>query len=217
MLMAMLYNLFRPRDLEHLTDAEFERYCMRADTRRGDLIWLVPYSIGFGVAICFVAIGLGLAWLLAKGAPVNWLRIGVLNILLGIMLTLIVGSVIRYRLTLKTVRQLLNKAACPFCEFSLFGLRCESSRELGIAGSDHVTCPECGERFSLSDHGLSATDLINPFAPPPPVASAGPLGAYLPAKAGDTKRIRIMRSGIGRPTPRGGQASGSSDSGRFLD
>lgn len=70
---------------------------------------------------------------------------------LGLIVFLATFVTTRRVLVVRTIKRLLNRTGCPFCEFNLIGLR-----PLGT----YITCPECGERFDLLQHGMKPDDLI---------------------------------------------------------
>lgn len=199
-LVNTLLSLFRPAELEHISDREYARLIERATVRRGDAAWVLPLIAGLVCAAVWLAIGYSAAAFLSGrggggrggggmggGVGVNWARIGVVNLLIALVVVTTVGSVVRWKLITNSIKRLVNKAACPYCDFSLMGL------EVEMGG---VVCPECGERTVLSEIGLTKEDLM--VLATQPFDGAGKLGSYsgVVPEAGE-KKIRVDRKGEG--------------------
>lgn len=170
------------------SDAEIRRLLWRAAARRGDALWVVPLGLALGAAAAAALIGWQIARITAAALGVSAtaptappvgagaaatpglppsLRAALVVVTLGVFgLTWVV---VRRFMVLRTVRRMLNRVACPFCGFSLVGLRPSGA---------YVTCPECGERFDLYAHGLSREDLLTEAEKRRPFAGAGRFGAY---------------------------------------
>lgn len=158
-------------DFDRCTDERCETLVVQARLRRGDAIWLVPGGLavllglvlaGFGhmVVTLILAVVTGSAAPGAAAGPggnaptqaealATVLQLMNLSVALGAMIVVFVA--VRRVMLIRSMRRILNKAVCPFCEFSLVGL---------LVSSGRVQCPECGERFLLSDHRLTEEDLI---------------------------------------------------------
>lgn len=87
---------------------------------------------------------------------------------LGLIVFLAAFVTTRRVLVVRTIKRLLNRTGCPFCEFNLIGLRPQGT---------YITCPECGERFDLLQHGMKPDDLIAP-GQGRKFEGAGRFGAY---------------------------------------
>lgn len=183
--------------LEKLSDAERRRLVWQAVIKRGDAIWVVP----LGVAVAATGVWLLAGWRLmlivstAIGeapapAPVSptaaaaaafggppvapagpTLSPALRTILLGLGLIVFIFAwlIARRIMILRTVRRLMNRVSCPACEFCLVGLKSTGA---------YVTCPECGERINLYEHGLTPDDLLTESDRKKPLPGAGPYGAY---------------------------------------
>lgn len=92
---------------------------------------------------------------LAAGAPANidaLTKVLMTGVFAVVIATVIVAFILIQReMLVRTMRKIIARALCPFCEFSLVGL---------IARSGRVCCPECGEEVVLSEHRISEDDLI---------------------------------------------------------
>lgn len=90
-----------------------------------------------------------------SGAPVNvdaLTKVLMTGVFAAVIATVIVAFILIQReMLVRTMRKIIARALCPFCEFSLVGL---------IARSGRVCCPECGEEVVLSEHRISEDDLI---------------------------------------------------------
>lgn len=73
------------------------------------------------------------------------------NLLVGVLISVAVAVAVRWYLLVRSIKRLINRAGCPFCEFSLVGLRIEHG---------WVRCPECGQRVYLHEHRLSEEDIL---------------------------------------------------------
>ena len=96
---------------------------------------------------------------------------GLANIFVAALIAGAVGTAVRWMLLVRSIRRIINKAACPFCEFSLVGLRVEHG---------WVRCPECGQRVYLHEHRLTPDDLVPEHERnrPLPGIGAGDMGGY---------------------------------------
>lgn len=210
-LVNTLLSLFRPAELEHIPEREYARLIERATVRRGDAAWVLPLIAGLVCAAAWLAIGYSAAAFLSgrgggRGGAigVNWARIGVVNVLIALVVVTTVGAMVRWRLVTNSIKRLVNKAACPYCEFSLMGL------EVEMGG---VVCPECGERTVLSEIGLTKEDLV--VLATQPFDGAGKLGSYsgVVPEAGE-KKIHVDRKGEGikrKQKASGGGGGGGGD------
>lgn len=205
MLGNTLLSLFRPKDLEHIPERKYRQLIFQALVRRGDAAWAVPAVVGIVAAMAWIAAGAAVAALVTRGGGgVNWMRVGAVNVMIGGLVAFTVGSVVRWRMVTASIRRLINKAVCPYCEFSLMGLQAEYGG---------VVCPECGERVMLGELGLSPEDLHE--APNTPYAGAGRLGSYS-GQVPEEKRIRALKRGEvgGAGSGAGGGGGGGRQGGR---
>ena len=162
------------RDLSKYTDEEYERLVWQAKARRGDALWVIPTGVGILAAAAWV----GVAVLIQMGflrmgptvAAPSMMKFGVLNAVVALAIAFAAGSAVRWVMIVRSIRRIVNKAGCPYCEFSLVGLRVQSG---------WVRCPECGQRVYLHEHRLTEDDLIPDGGWYRPVEGAGPRGAYL--------------------------------------
>lgn len=195
----LLLSLFRPADLEHVPESRYRQLIARALLKRGDAAWLIPLVLGLIAACIWLVAGYALVIALSSSSVVpNWSRIGFVNVTIAAILTIAVGAVIRWKMVTTSIRRLLNKAACPYCEFSLVGL------EVEFGG---VVCPECGERLLLSELGLTKDDLIPTSVSMTPFDGAGKLGSYS-GQLGESKKIRPNKAGSVRQKPKKPETSG---------
>lgn len=178
-----LFSMFRPKEFEHISNREYLKLLDRATLRRGDAAWLIPAACG----IVGIAGWLVVSYLIGKlvsrpGTQVFSSNVSMANAIMSVLIFLPVYAVVRWRMLTSSVRRLLNRAACPYCEFSLMGL------EVQMGG---VVCPECGERTILSELGLTKEDLIPHTIAMTPFDGAGRLGSYAgAAPPREAKRIR---------------------------
>ncbi len=171
--------IFAIPELEKYSDDEFAVLMRKARLRRGDALWVVPVFWGIVGAVVWVGVtavmtfGLRSTGLsLAGNGMARWLM---LNVFVGALVAVAVGAAARWWMLVRSIRRLLNKAGCPYCEFSMVGLRVKQG---------WVRCPECGQRVYIHDLHLTEEDLMTDaerYAPPPEVG-AGEMGAYVKPK-----------------------------------
>lgn len=170
-------------ELDDLTDAECERLVVRAKLRRGDAAWVLPLAAGVvaGAVVCAVGVVVG-GLVVAARSPMGLVSgeaktlIWAASLAGAVAVLTLVFAVVQRWLLLGTLRDLANRAGCPFCEFSLVGLT-------PVRGA--VKCPECGEVVLLHEHRIQPEDLLGrtPGARRGgKVLGAGPLGAYTGGK-----------------------------------
>jgi hypothetical protein len=188
-----MLSLFRPGDLEHIPERRYRQLIDRALLKRGDAAWLIPLVVGALASAVWLAVGYGFAVAMSGTAAPNWARIGFVNVTIAGMVTLVVGSIVRWKMVTSSIRRLMNRAACPYCEFSLVGLQVENGG---------VVCPECGERLLLHELGLSKDDLLPDTISMLPFDGAGKLGSFSGTLTESTK-IRPDKSGnVRKPKPK---------------
>lgn len=158
--------------LTSLSLEEVEHLVELARGRREDALWVIP--LAWNALLWLIVMG-PVVWLTltmlgtigpasttaanasAPAAP-SWSlsEVGAAAIVGGASAVMLVVSAvvwvwIRRRLVMRSIRVLLAKSACPFCDFDLRGLR--------VADGAVVRCPECGQVVVLSDHGMTRRDL----------------------------------------------------------
>jgi len=158
-------------EFDRLSELECRALAIRARVERGDAAWFIPLAAGLLLALVSAAFGYMIALLVltaagaggGKGrAPVAGstaaanmrpLELALLGgvALLGLAVFGAVFVIVRRQLILRTMRRLIARALCPFCEFSLVGLMPSQGR---------VRCPECGEVVVLAEHRIHEDDLI---------------------------------------------------------
>ena len=186
-----LGDIFHPPELEKLSEEEYERLVWQARYRRGDAIWVIPLGMGLLAAGGWLAF----AWMLtvsfrafAGGQLISagldrWWGVNIIVACLffvaGVMLT-------RWTMIVRSIRIMLNRAACPFCDFSLVGL---------IVVEGAVKCPECGQRVVLHEHRIHEEDITIPR----PFDAAGERGAYREAGKREKRNAKGQKTSAGMP------------------
>ncbi len=161
-------------EFDGYSDEQCRKLVLQARLRRGDAAWVIPLLAAIGLMGAWTIFGGGLLVLLAAmaGRSLPSPFVLVTPILLFEVPGFIVGYVwIRRIMLVRSIRRLIHRAVCPFCEFSLRGLPVKINT---------VICPECGQRVKLTAHGIRREDLDvdapDPFATPtpPPRTARGP-------------------------------------------
>jgi len=161
-------------EFDGYSDEQCRKLVLQARLRRGDAAWVMPLLAALGLMGAWTIFGGVLLVLLASMAGRTLPSPVVL--MTPILLFEIPGFIVAYvwirRIMLvRSIRRMINRAVCPFCEFSLRGLPVKINT---------VTCPECGQRVKLTAHGIRREDLDvdspDPFALPTPTkrSSRGP-------------------------------------------
>ena len=176
-------------ELSGYSDQEYDRLVGEAKLRRGDALWVLPVLAGILAGIVWVGVGIGImlaikasnaaaavAVAAAGGIPASSASLrgwSIGNLLVGVLIAVAVAVALRWYLLVRSIKRLINRAGCPFCEFSLVGLRIQKG---------WVRCPECGQRVYLHEHRLSEEDILTDEEKRKPIAGlgAGPMGAYVP-------------------------------------
>ncbi|HMN41316.1 MAG TPA: hypothetical protein PKE29_10755 [Phycisphaerales bacterium] len=180
--------IFAIPELEKYSDDEFVVLMRKARLRRGDALWVIPALWGFVGAVVWVGVtavmtfGLKSTGLSLTGnGMARWIG---LNVFVGLLVAVAVGAAVRWWMLVRSIRRLVNKAGCPYCEFSMVGLR---------VSAGWVRCPECGERVYIFDENLTEEDLMTDAEryTPPPGIGAGEMGAYI--KPERIRRIEARR------------------------
>jgi hypothetical protein len=166
---------FSVPEAERLDERAYRRLVEKAKLKRGDAAWMIPAGVAFSVFVLWTVV-LGVVasavWSAAAGGAgtgVSRRLVGCSSLLAGALLASAVYAALRWVLLVRSMRRIINKAGCPFCEFSLVGLKPEDGE---------VRCPECGGRVVLAEHGLYAEDLLSPRERRRALPGAGPYGAY---------------------------------------
>lgn len=147
-------------EFDGYSDEQCRKLLLQARLRRGDAAWVLPLLAASGFAAAWSVVALGLVRI---AAALLGLTLTGEATLLGMIIIVgpafvVVYSWVRRSMLVRSVRRLVNRAACPFCEFSLVGLPVKINS---------VRCPECGEKVRLSEHGIRHEDL-RPGLPYPP-------------------------------------------------
>ncbi len=187
--MSFLSSIFQIPELSSYSDDEYDKLVRQAKLRRGDAIWVIPGLAGALAGIAWISVGIAVmvaikasnaaaaaAVSAAGGIPAaspslrEW---AVGNLLVGVLIAVAAAVAVRWYLLVRSIKRLINRAGCPFCEFSLVGLRVEHG---------WVRCPECGQRVYLHEHRLSEEDILTDEQKRAPIKGlgAGPMGAYVP-------------------------------------
>lgn len=151
-------------EFDGYTDEQCRKLLLQARLRRGDAAWVLPLLAAIGFAAAWSVVALGLVRIAAALLGLALTRQSTLLAMFMIVTPalVVVYSWVRRGMLVRSVRRLMNGAACPFCEFSLVGLPVKINT---------VRCPECGEKVRLTEHGIRQEDLRAGLPYPP--ASAG--------------------------------------------
>lgn len=164
---------------DRVSDERCETLVVQARVQRGDAAWIVPGALailigavvaGFGFLVTNLIMqvaggggGGGSATVSAVAgggvpaasgtAPGNALAtvLQLMNLTVASAVMVVVFVAVQRTMLLRSMRRILNKAVCPYCDFSLTGL---------IAEYGKVRCPECGQSIVLAEHRLTEEDLI---------------------------------------------------------
>jgi len=185
--MRLFSSLFSVPELAEYSDEEFDRLVWQAKLRRGDAVWVVPMAAGLLAAAAWMGFGALLTYGLKSagsglvGAPFKYWLLG--NAFVALLTAIAAGACVRWVMIVRSVRRIINRAGCPFCEFSLVGLKVQHG---------WVRCPECGQRVYLHEHKLTPEDLVTEAQKRAPLEGAGPMGAL---KGPGSKRQTAGRRG----------------------
>jgi hypothetical protein len=151
-------------EFDGYSDEQCRKLLLQARLRRGDAAWVLPLLSAGGLAAAWSVVALGLIRVAAALLGLTLAGVGVLLwLVMAVAPVFVVGFAwVRRAMLVRSVRRLVNGAACPFCEFSLVGLPVRINT---------VRCPECGEKVRLTEHGIRQEDLRAGLPYPP--ASAG--------------------------------------------
>ncbi len=185
-------TFFHPA-IARLSDGQYDALVAQAKYKRGDAAWVLPLGAGVGMALGWLGLSAVLMRIVRQvAAPAGPLTQIVTDpatgasrlvtvwpgvagtgpwwgasVVVAVLLGLAAAAACRFALISGSVRTLVNKAGCPFCEFSLTGLK--------IDADNGVVCPECGGRVLLHEHRIKRED-VELFCAP---VGAGPRGAHL--------------------------------------
>lgn len=187
-----LRQLLSIPEVDKYSDEQYERLIIQARIRRGDAIWVLPLGAGLLAAGMWMMVAIFLGKVVLTTAPGRLAPIAMVNtrwlILNGVVMMVIFLAAtigVRWLLIVRSIRNILNRAGCPFCDFSLVGLKIEHGR---------VKCPECGSSVFLHEHRLNADDLIPESQKQAPLQGAGPLGAYQAPASAKPKRSSTVKA-----------------------
>ena len=166
-------------EFDGYTDEQCRKLVLQARLRRGDAAWVMPLLAALGLMIAWTVVGGGVLVLAAHAAGRSLPTPS--SFMTPILVFQVPGFIVAYVwvrrvMLVRSIRRMVNRAVCPFCEFSLRGLPVKVNA---------VVCPECGQRVQLSAHGirkedldLDAPDLFAPLPPPgrTPSKPVSPLG-----------------------------------------
>lgn len=187
-------------ELRGRSPEEQQRLILQASFRRGDAAWFLPFVGGLAAALAWGAVGGYVAYLMIKANPAangkadpRMVRVAATLVVGGaVVVWMVVGLLVRRSLIIRSIRNMVNRVACPYCRFSLIGLQVE-----GVSlTSPQVRCPECGALVDLFENGLVPADLLTEEQRRRPLAGAGQFGAYKPPSVKD-KRAGAAK---GQPT-----------------
>lgn len=154
------------RELDHLSDAECERYVRDAWINGPTWLGRLPFWSASSVAILWLG-----GWITASVLlPIsNWVPIPsslewqiALLCITAIFVTWLTRRVVRDVALWFGIRREVRRSNCPKCGQSLTGLPIRTQGLNYDPASQFVRCPECGREFCLLDIGLTPRDLV-PF------------------------------------------------------
>jgi hypothetical protein len=173
-----MFGDLHTRDFMHISDQEYRKLRTKAIERRGDAAWVVPSLIGVAGAGFWMLTAVALNELYGTLTGLSQAAVnagGMVNIqvsrgwwganaVVAVLICIAAYSLTRWILIARTIRLLINRSACPFCEFALFGLQ--------VGPDNGVTCPECGERVYLHEHRIRREDVqaLKPLPAVSPIA-----------------------------------------------
>lgn len=149
-------------ELDGYSDEECQRMVWQAIARREDAIWIIPLA---GAVVAFLIAGsmagtlLSVLGSIAVSGGFSAMASSLGSVVVISLIPAVIAWVFTRRtLIIRSIRNNMNRAKCPYCWFSLVGL---------TAREGEVRCPECGETSSLIELRLTPDDLIDPRHPPP--------------------------------------------------
>jgi hypothetical protein len=161
-------------DLRKYTEEEYEKLVWQAKARRGDALWVISGLVGLLAAAAWIGAAVLMQVGINKMGPTvmtpSSIKLGLINAIVAMCVAVAAGMAVRWIMIVRSIRLIVNKAGCPYCEFSLVGLRVQNG---------WVRCPECGQRIYLHEHKLTEDDLIPEGGWYRPIEGAGPRGAYV--------------------------------------
>lgn len=184
-------TFFHPA-IARLSDEQYDALVEQAKRKRGDAAWVLPLGAGVAALVGWLGFSALLIRIVrqvaAPGGPLTQIvtdpatgasRVVTVwpgvpgtgqwwggSVVVALLLALAAAALCRHALITRSVRSLVNRGGCPFCEFSLVGLK--------VDVDNAVVCPECGERVFLHEHRIKRED-VELFRAP---IGAGPRGAH---------------------------------------
>ncbi len=153
-------------ELDHLSDAECERYVR--DAWANSPVWLgrLPRTLTVLASIMwFSGWPAGYTWLPVRRfipLPTSTEGVLIVYVVSGVLVSGLTWLLVRDAALWWGIRREVRRSNCPKCGQSLTGL---PIRTVGL-GNDpanrFVRCPECGREFCLLDIGVTPRDLV-PF------------------------------------------------------
>lgn len=191
-------------EMRSKTPAQQRRLLWQASNRRGDALWVLPMLLACAVAVVWAGMGYGavrmiVAYQVARSPTARAdLPMNIIRLIAGTGVLLFIATwVLMHRvMVMRSLMFLLNRAGCPYCHFSLVGLKPESLG--GVGAKPMIRCPECGEMVSLFDHGILPDDLLTDRERRTPLPGAGPMGSYNTDDAVYRKRGRGKQRAAGK-------------------
>lgn len=138
-------------ELDQFSDAECQRYIQHV--RRRKTIGCLPFLVGLAVSPFWLIVLILLANTLRRPPGIIVLFVVATSLIWG---PAIIGLIARDLALIRAIREQINNARCPECQYSLLGLAVHH----GDDGLPWVRCPECGTKIFLLDLNLSPGDLI---------------------------------------------------------
>lgn len=139
-------------EFDGYTDEQCRKLLLQARLRRGDAAWVLPLLASIVLVGLWSIIALGVIRALATllGITLTGNNLWIVLLLFEVPGFVVTFVWLRRIMLVRSVRRLVNRAACPFCEFSLVGLPVRTNA---------VRCPECGQVVILSENGLAPEDI----------------------------------------------------------
>lgn len=139
-------------EFDGYSDEQCRKLLLQARLRRGDAAWVLPLLASIVLVGFWSIVALGVIRALATLLGIT---VGGGNLWAALLLFVVPAFIVsfvwlRRTMLVRSVRRLVNRAACPYCEFSLVGLPVRTNA---------VRCPECGQVVILSQNGLSPEDV----------------------------------------------------------
>jgi DNA-directed RNA polymerase subunit RPC12/RpoP len=172
-----------------------------AKIRRGEAIWLLPlaFAAPAGFVMCAALLSLTAGTMApARGGGFSLFSVAMALLLGAVPAFVTVFALVRRVMIIRSLRLMLNRTACPYCEFELRGLPLDG---------ETVRCPECGERSTLHELRVSRTEMLTEHQRSP----SGEDQDHLKRVRGKVERatgresiVHSSRAYSGQPKQRGG-------------